>query len=99
VDWDVQGLPVRTFVGSIRHVEWRRLEPNFFVVFPEGVLEGAPKTFLAAVHVSLQSVHTLMPLKRSSAPNSAFVMRLPSHPGPRPFISRCESSAFARATK
>jgi putative ABC transport system permease protein len=31
-------------------VEWRRLEPNFFVVFPEGVLEGAPKTFLAALH-------------------------------------------------
>ncbi len=52
VDWDVQGLPVRTVVGSIRHVEWRRLEPNFFVVFPEGVLEGAPKTFLAAVHAA-----------------------------------------------
>lgn len=51
VDWDVQGLPVRTVVGSIRAVEWRRMEPNFFVVFPEGVLEGAPKTYLAAVHV------------------------------------------------
>src|ERR1017187_6358226 len=50
VDWDVQGLPVRTRVGSIRAVEWRRLEPNFFVVFPEGVLEGAPKTYLAALH-------------------------------------------------
>ncbi len=52
VGWDVQGLAVRTVVGSIRSVEWRRLEPNFFVVFPEGVLEGAPKTFLAAVHVN-----------------------------------------------
>jgi putative ABC transport system permease protein len=50
VDWDVQGLPVRTIVGSIRAVEWRRLEPNFFVVFPDGVLEAAPKTYLAAVH-------------------------------------------------
>jgi putative ABC transport system permease protein len=50
VDWDVQGLAVRTRVGSIRAVEWRRLEPNFFVVFPEGVLEGAPKTYLAAAH-------------------------------------------------
>jgi putative ABC transport system permease protein len=50
VDWDVQGLPVRTVVGSIRAVEWRRMEPNFFVVFPEGVLDGAPKTYLAAVH-------------------------------------------------
>ena len=52
VDWDVQGLPVRTVVGSLRAVEWRRMEPNFFVVFPEGVLEGAPKTYLAAVHAA-----------------------------------------------
>jgi putative ABC transport system permease protein len=52
VDWDVQGLPVRSVVGSIRSVEWRRLEPNFFVVFPEGVLEAAPKTYLAAAHAA-----------------------------------------------
>jgi len=25
------------------------MEPNFFVVFPEGVLEGAPKTYVAAM--------------------------------------------------
>ncbi|HXQ80546.1 MAG TPA: FtsX-like permease family protein [Opitutaceae bacterium] len=49
IDWDVQGLPVRTRVGSIREVEWRRMEPNFFVVFPVGVLEGAPKTYVAAM--------------------------------------------------
>ena len=52
IDWDVQGLTVRTRVGSIRSVEWRRLEPNFFVVFPEGVLDGAPKTYLAAAHAA-----------------------------------------------
>jgi putative ABC transport system permease protein len=49
IDWDVQGLNVRTRVGSLRTVEWRRMEPNFFVVFPEGVLEDAPKTFVAAM--------------------------------------------------
>ena len=52
VDWDVQGVAVHARVGSIRTVEWRRLEPNFFVVFPEGVLEGAPKTYLAALHAA-----------------------------------------------
>ena len=52
IDWDVQGLPVRTRVGSIRTVEWRRMEPNFFVVFPDGVLEGAPKTFVAAMRAA-----------------------------------------------
>lgn len=40
--FDVQGVPVRTRVASLREVEWRRLQPNFFVVFPPGVLEEAP---------------------------------------------------------
>jgi putative ABC transport system permease protein len=50
--WDVQGVPVRSRVTSVRAVEWRRLEPNFFVVFPEGVLEPAPKFYVAAVHAA-----------------------------------------------
>lgn len=52
IEWDVQGVPLRTRVGSVRAVEWRRLEPNFFVVFPEGVLEPAPKFHVAAVHTA-----------------------------------------------
>jgi putative ABC transport system permease protein len=49
IAWDVQGVPIRSKLGSVRAVEWRRLEPNFFVVFPEGVLEPAPKFHVAAV--------------------------------------------------
>ncbi len=41
--WDVQGIPIRSQVASLREVEWRQLSPNFFVVFPAGVLEPAPK--------------------------------------------------------
>jgi putative ABC transport system permease protein len=47
--WDVQGLPMTTRVTSVRAVEWRRLEPNFYVVFPDGVLNDAPRTYVAAV--------------------------------------------------
>ena len=49
IEWDVQGVTMASRVTSVRKVEWRRLEPNFFVVFPEGVLEGAPKFHVAAV--------------------------------------------------
>ncbi len=52
ITWDVQGLPMRTKVASIRKVEWRRMEPNFFVLFPEGVLEGAPKFYVAALRAA-----------------------------------------------
>lgn len=44
--WDVQGVRVATVVGSIRKVDWRRMQPNFFAVFPAGVLEEAPKFFV-----------------------------------------------------
>ncbi|HWL17278.1 MAG TPA: FtsX-like permease family protein [Opitutus sp.] len=49
LSFDVQGVPVLCRVTSLRQVEWQRMQPNFFVVFPEGVLEPAPKTFIAAV--------------------------------------------------
>jgi putative ABC transport system permease protein len=41
--FDVQGIPVETTVGSIREVDWRNFQPNFFIVFPTGVLEKAPQ--------------------------------------------------------
>jgi putative ABC transport system permease protein len=46
VTWDVQGVPIATRVTSIREVDWRRLEPNFFAVFPSEVLSGAPQTWV-----------------------------------------------------
>lgn len=41
--FDVQGVPIETRVGSIRKVDWQQFKPNFFVVFPAGVLEQAPQ--------------------------------------------------------
>ena len=50
--FDVQGVPVKTVVGSLRAVDWRRMQPNFFIVFPEGVLESAPKFHVMALRVT-----------------------------------------------
>ena len=41
--FDVQGVLVPAVVGSIREVDWQRMQTNFFVVFPTGVLEDAPQ--------------------------------------------------------
>ncbi|WPP52334.1 ABC transporter permease [Catalinimonas niigatensis] len=43
VSFNVQGAIIDTYVGSIREVDWQRMQTNFLVVFPEGVLERAPK--------------------------------------------------------
>jgi len=42
VTLDVQGVPVEAKVTSIRKVDWSRFNLNFFMIFPPGVLEGAP---------------------------------------------------------
>jgi len=49
LNWNVQGFPVETRVDSIRKVDWRQMQPNFFVVFPAGVLEAAPANHLVAL--------------------------------------------------
>jgi putative ABC transport system permease protein len=44
IAWDVQGVRIETRVTSLRTVDWQRLEPNFFAIFPERVLSVAPHT-------------------------------------------------------
>ena len=41
--FNVQGQLMETVVGSIREVDWGRMQLNFSVVFPTGVLENAPQ--------------------------------------------------------
>ena len=45
LQFEVQGVALPTQVGSIREVEWQRIQPNFFAVFPSGVLETAPQFY------------------------------------------------------
>jgi putative ABC transport system permease protein len=51
--FDVQGVPIKTTIASLRTVDWKRFQTNFFVLFPAGVLENAP-TF----HVLVSRVQT-----------------------------------------
>ncbi len=43
VTFNVQGAILTTYVGSIRKIDFQRVQPNFLVLFPAGVLESAPK--------------------------------------------------------
>ena len=47
--FDVQGVPVAGRIVNLRAVRWTSFQPNFFIQFQPGVLEDAPKTFVAAV--------------------------------------------------
>ncbi len=43
ITFNVQGTLIETVVGSIREVNFNRVQTNFFVVFPSGILEEAPQ--------------------------------------------------------
>ena len=43
ISFNVQGVLMKTVVGSIRTIDWGQMRMNFNVVFPPGVLENAPQ--------------------------------------------------------
>jgi putative ABC transport system permease protein len=57
--FNVQGSLVTTVVGSFREVDWNRIQTNFLVVFPKGVLEDAPQfhVLLTRVNDEQSSAH------------------------------------------
>jgi putative ABC transport system permease protein len=52
ISFDVAGVPIETRVASLREIDWRRVEPNFFVLFPRGVLEEAPSVNVVVTRVA-----------------------------------------------
>ncbi|HEV7346955.1 ABC transporter permease [Telluribacter sp.] len=56
LSFNVQGSLISTVVGSFREVDWNRIQTNFVVVFPTGVLEDAPQFHVLLTHVPSQEV-------------------------------------------
>jgi putative ABC transport system permease protein len=54
--FNVQGAPISTFVGSFREIDWRRVQTNFLVLFPTGVLEKAPQFHVLITRVDKSDV-------------------------------------------
>jgi putative ABC transport system permease protein len=49
--FDIQGVSVRARVVNLRRVDWESLDSNFFVIFSQGALAGAPTTYIATARV------------------------------------------------
>ncbi len=49
--FNVQGVNMETKIASFRKVNWNRIQTNFLVLFPAGVLEQAPQYFVFTTHV------------------------------------------------
>ena len=54
--FNVQGAMVSTIIGSFREVDWNRIQTNFLIVFPAGVLEDAPQFHVLLTRVNSDDV-------------------------------------------
>lgn len=50
--FDVAGEDLTVRVASIRKVRWDSFRPNFFLVFPPGLLDGAAGTYMTSVYLT-----------------------------------------------
>ncbi len=71
--FDVQGVPITTRVGSVREVNWQRMMPSFYVLFPRGVLEAAPQFHVIVTRAPSNA--------QSAALQQAMVRRFPNVSG------------------
>ena len=52
LSFDVAGEPLTVKVASIRKIRWDSFRPNFFLVFPPGLLDGAAGTYMTSVFLT-----------------------------------------------
>lgn len=58
LNFELGGIDVPCVIGSIRRVDWMQMRPNFFFVFPAGVLEDAPQMIVTVTRTPDQQSST-----------------------------------------
>src|SRR5690606_2543559 len=54
--FNVQGVRVPAVVGSLREVDWNRVQTNFRLIFPTGVIDNAPQFHVLMTRVPDETV-------------------------------------------
>ena len=72
LSFDVAGETLTVEVASIRKVRWDSFRPNFFLVFPPGLLDGAAGTYMTSVFLKPDQRPQLVPLVREFPTVSVF---------------------------
>jgi putative ABC transport system permease protein len=70
--FDVAGETLQVEVASIRKIRWDSFRPNFFLVFPPGLLDGAAGTYMTSVYLTPAERPALIDLVREFPTVSVF---------------------------
>jgi putative ABC transport system permease protein len=72
LSFDIAGEPLTVEVASIRKIRWDSFRPNFFLVFPPGLLDGAAGTYMTSVFLTPVQRPALVDLVRQFPTVSVF---------------------------
>jgi putative ABC transport system permease protein len=67
--FDIQGVTVQARIVNLRRVNWQSFNTNFFVIFSQGALDGAPSTWIATARVPPADEGALQSAVTSAFPN------------------------------
>jgi putative ABC transport system permease protein len=70
--FDIAGESLSVEVASIRKIRWDSFRPNFFLVFPPGLLDGAAGTYMTAIYLAPAERPALLGLVRRFPTVSVF---------------------------
>jgi putative ABC transport system permease protein len=70
--FDVAGETQTATVASVRRVKWDSFQPNFFLVFAPGLLDGTQGTYMTAVHMDAREPKVIAGLVRQFPSVSVF---------------------------
>jgi putative ABC transport system permease protein len=70
--FDIAGETLNVEVASVRKIRWDSFRPNFFLVFPPGLLDGAAGTYMTAIYLTPQQRPALGDLVRQFPTVSVF---------------------------
>jgi putative ABC transport system permease protein len=72
LQFDIAGETQTASVSSVRRVKWDSFQPNFFLIFAPGLLDGTQGTYMTAVHMESRNPKTIGELVRRFPSVSVF---------------------------
>ncbi len=72
LQFDIAGETRAAKISSVRDAKWDSFQPNFFMMFSPGLLEGSQGTWMTAVHLSTTNPKTISDLVRRFPSVSVF---------------------------
>jgi putative ABC transport system permease protein len=72
LQFDIAGETQVAQVSSVRRVKWDSFQPNFFLIFAPGLLDGTQGTYMTAVHMEAKNPKTIGDLVRQFPSVSVF---------------------------